>query len=337
MRYVVLGRTGLRVSELCLGTMTFGGTGTWEAIGALDQSRASRLVGRCLDVGVNFFDTADFYAAGESEALLGKALGDRRKDVVVATKVRLRMGPGPNDVGLSRAHILSAADASLSRLGTDWIDLYQVHNPDPLTPLDETLRALEDLVRWGKVRYIGASNYAAWQMMKALWIADANGFSRFECLQAYYNLVARDLERDVVPMLKDQGLGLLVWSPLAGGYLSGKADKEGRAPAGSRLEKDSFLPIDRDRGQRVLATLRDLASGHGVSSARIALAWLLSRDVVTSVILGARTIEQLDDNLSSARVKLRHDEVVRLDTASALPEEYPGWMLRRTAADRTLN
>jgi aryl-alcohol dehydrogenase-like predicted oxidoreductase len=288
-------------------------------------------------MGVNFFDTADFYAAGESEAMLGKALGERRKDVVVATKVRLRMGPGPNDVGLSRAHILSAADASLRRLGSDWIDLYQVHNPDPLTPLDETLRALEDLVRWGKVRYVGASNHAAWQMMKALWIADANGFSRFECLQAYYNLVARDLERDVVPMLKDQDLGLLVWSPLAGGYLAGKADKEGRAPAGSRLEKDSFLPIDRERGQRVLAALRDLAVGHGVSPARIALAWLLSRDVVTSVIVGARTIEQLDDNLAAARVKLRHDEVVRLDTASALPEEYPGWMLRRTAADRIPN
>lgn len=334
MRYLVLGRTGLRVSELCFGTMTFGGAGTWETIGALDQPRATTLVGRCLDAGVNFFDTADFYAAGESEAILGKALGARRKDVVVATKVRLRMGPGPNDVGLSRAHILAAADASLKRMATDWIDLYQLHHPDPLTPLDETLRALEDLVRWGKVRYVGASNHAAWQMIKALWIADAKGYSRFESLQAYYSLVARELEREIAPMLKDQSLGLLVWSPLAGGYLSGKADKDGKAPAGTRLEKDSFLPIDRERGQHVVAVLRELAAGHGVSPARVALAWLLSREVVTSVIIGARTTEQLDDNLAATRVKLRRDELDRLDAASVLPEEYPGWMQRRSAADR---
>ncbi len=336
MRYLLLGRTGLRVSELCFGTMTFGGTGMWETIGALDQSRATLLVARCLEGGVNFFDTADFYAAGESEAMLGRALGARRIDNVVATKVRLRMGPGPNDVGLSRAHILAAAEASLKRLGTDYIDLYQVHAPDPLTPLEETLRALEDLVRWGKVRYVGASNYAAWQMMKALWISDARGFARLESLQAYYNLMARDVEREIVPMLKDQGVGLMVWSPLAGGYLSGKANKDGKAPPGSRLEKDSYLPLDLARGQRILGVLRELSAGHGVSPARIALAWLLSREVVTSVIVGARTPEQLDDNLAAARVKLRRDELDRLDAASALLEEYPGWMLKRTATDRVL-
>lgn len=336
MRHLVLGRTGLRVSELCLGTMTFGGSGMWEALGALDQARATALVERSLEAGINFFDSADFYAAGESEAMLGKALGARRRNVVVATKVRLRMGDGVNDVGLSRSHILSAADASLKRLGTDYIDLYQVHNPDPLTPLDETLRALEDLVRWGKVRYVGASNYAAWQLMKALWIADARGFSRFESLQAYYNLLARDLERELVPMLRDQQVGLMVWSPLAGGYLAGKTDKAGKAPAGSRLEKDSYLPLDLERGGRILLALREIASGHGVSPARVALAWLLSREVVTSVIVGARSVEQLDDNLAAIRVKLRRDELERLDAASALPDEYPGWMLRRTASDRTL-
>jgi aryl-alcohol dehydrogenase-like predicted oxidoreductase len=336
MRYLVLGRTGLRVSELCFGTMTFGGTGMWEALGALDQPRATALVERCLEAGVNFFDTADFYAAGESEVMLGKALGARRKDVVVATKVRLRMGPGVNDIGLSRSHVLAGAEASLKRLGTDYIDLYQVHNPDPLTPVDETLRALEDLVRSGKVRYVGASNYAAWQMMKALWSADTRGYSRFESLQAYYNLLARDLERELVPMLRDQQLALMVWSPLAGGYLSGKADKTGKAPAGSRLAKDSYLPLDLERGTRILAVLREIATGHGVSAARIALAWLLSREVVTSVIVGARSLEQVDDNLAATRVKLRRDELERLDAASALPDEYPGWMLRRTAADRTL-
>lgn len=336
MRHLVLGRTGLRVSELCLGTMTFGGTGEWEPLGALDQSRATRLVERALEAGVNFFDTADFYAAGESEVMLGKALGGRRKDAVVATKVRLRMGPGVNDVGLSRAHVLAGAEASLKRLATDYIDLYQVHHPDPLTPLDETLRALEDLVRSGKVRYVGASNYAAWQTTKALWIADRRGFSRFESLQAYYNLLARELEREIVPLLRDQQLGLLVWSPLAGGYLSGKTDKAGKAPAGSRLEKDSYLPLDLERGARVLVALREIAAGHGVSPARVALAWLLSRDVVTSVIVGVRNSEQLDDNLAAIRVKLRRDELERLDAASALPDEYPGWMHRRTATDRVL-
>jgi aryl-alcohol dehydrogenase-like predicted oxidoreductase len=336
MRQLVLGRTGLRVSELCFGTMTFGGTGTWQALGGLDQKQADVLVGRCLDAGITFFDTADFYAAGESETLLGRSLGAKRKDVVVATKVRLRMGPGPNDVGLSRAHILAAAEASLERLGTDYLDLYQIHAPDPLTPIDETLRALEDLVRSGKLRYVGASNLAAWQMMKALWAADVKGFSRFESLQAYYNLAARELERELVPMLEDQRIALLVWSPLAGGFLSGKVARDGSAPKDSRLFSDRYLPVDNERAQRILDVLREVAAGHGVSPARVALAWLLARPVVTSVIIGARRLEQLDDNLAAVRVKLRRDELDRLDAVSAIPEEYPGWMLKRTAADRTL-
>jgi aryl-alcohol dehydrogenase-like predicted oxidoreductase len=336
MRYLVLGRTGLRVSELCFGTMTFGGKGAWDVVGALDQKQADLLVGKSLEAGVNFFDTADFYAAGESETMLGKSLGARRKDVVVATKVRLKMGPGPNDVGLSRAHVLAAADASLARLGTDYIDLYQIHAPDPLTPIDETLRALEDLVRWGKVRYLGASNLAAWQVMKALWTSDVRGFSRFEALQAYYNLAARELEREIVPMLEDQKVGLLVWSPLAGGFLSGKVARDGTAPKDSRLAGDRFLPLDNERGQRIVDALREAASGHGVSAARVALAWLLARPAVTSVILGARKPEQLDDNLAAVRVKLRRDELDRLDAVSAIPDEYPGWMLKRGATDRAL-
>jgi aryl-alcohol dehydrogenase-like predicted oxidoreductase len=336
MRHLVLGRTGLRVSELCFGTMTFGGTGMWEKLGALDQKQADVMVGKCLDAGINFFDSADFYAAGESEVMLGRALGKKRNDNVIATKVRLRMGPGPNDVGLSRGHILAAAEASLERLGADHIDLYQIHAPDPLTPMDETLGALEDLVRAGKVRYLGASNLAAWQMMKALWISDQRGFARFESLQAYYNLAARELERELVPMLEDQQVGLLVWSPLAGGFLSGKVAKDGSAPKDSRLSGDRYLPLDNERAQRIVDVLREVASGHGVSPARIALAWLLARPVVTSVILGARKPEQLDDNLACLRVKLRREELDRLDAVSAIPDEYPGWMLKRTAADRTL-
>jgi aryl-alcohol dehydrogenase-like predicted oxidoreductase len=337
MRYLVLGRTGLRVSQLSLGTMTFGGTGMWEAVGALDQKRAEVLVAKALEAGINLFDTADFYAAGESETMLGKALGARRKDNLIATKVRLKMGEGPNAVGLSRAHVLDAADASLKRLGTDYIDLYQIHAPDPLTPIDETLRALEDLVRWGKVRYLGASNLAAWQMMKALWSSDRGGFARFEALQAYYNLAARELERELVPMLQDQQLGLLVWSPLAGGFLSGKVAKDGSAPKDSRLAGDRFLPLDIERGQRIVDVLREVGSRHSVSPARVALAWLLAQPVVTSVILGARRPEQLEDNIASTRVKLRSDELERLAAVSALAEEYPGWMLRRSAADRALS
>ena len=336
MRYLVLGRTGLRVSELGLGTMTFGGAGIWETIGALDQARADLLVAKSLEAGINFFDTADFYAAGESETMLGRALGAKRKDNVIATKVRLKMGEGPNHVGLSRSRVLAATDASLKRLGTDYIDLYQLHAPDPLTPIDETLRALEDLVRSGKVRYIGASNFAAWQMMKALWVSDRRGFARFEALQAYYNLIARELERELVPMLEDQQVGLLVWSPLAGGYLSGKVARDGSAPKDSRLASDRFLPLDPERGERIVDALREVANRHAVSPARVALAWLLAQPVVTSVILGARKPEQLDDNIAAARVKLRRDELDRLDAASAIAEEYPGWMLKRTAADRTL-
>ncbi len=246
MKYRRLGQTGLFVSELCFGAMTFGGRGFWTVVGQLGQEEADRLVFRALDEGVNFFDTADVYSEGESERLLGKALGTQRKHVVLATKVRGRAGPGPNDVGLSRGHIMASIDASLQRLGTDYIDLYQIHGFDPLTPFEETLRALDDIVRMGKVRYIGCSNLAAWQIMKSLGLSTHHGWARFDSLQAYYSIAGRDLEREIVPLLIDQGLGLMVWSPLAGGLLSGKFKQDGSGPEGSRRASFDFPPVDKD-------------------------------------------------------------------------------------------
>jgi aryl-alcohol dehydrogenase-like predicted oxidoreductase len=309
--------------------MTFGGQGRWEALGALDQARASEMVARALDRGVNLMDTANVYGNGEAERMLGVALGARRKDVIVCTKVRFTMGKGPNERGLSRGHILAEVDSSLKRLGTDYIDLYQIHSADPLTPLDEVLRALEDLVRMGKVRYVGASNLRALELMKSLWIADVRRYSRFESLQAYYNVAARDLEREVIPILEDQSMGLLVWSPLAGGLLSGKYPKTGDAPPGTRRAKFDFPPVDRERAYRIMEVMQGIAKAHYVSMSRVALAWLCSKEVVTSVILGARRLEQLDDNL--ADTTLTAAELAELDRVSALPEEYPTWFLRMSA------
>jgi aryl-alcohol dehydrogenase-like predicted oxidoreductase len=331
MRYRLLGRTGLKVSELCLGTMTFGGGQT---IGGLGQTDADRLVARALDAGVNFFDTADVYSGGEAERMLGRALGARRKDIFVATKVRLRTEEGPNDIGLSRGHILDAVDASLRRLGTDYIDLYQIHIVDALTPLEETLRAFEDLVRWGKVRYIGCCNLPAWQIMKALAISDARGWVRFTSLQAHYTTVERGLERELAPLLSDQGLGLLVWSPLSGGLLSGKFTRESQGPEGSRRASFDFPPVNRERAFDVVDVMREIASDHDVSVARIALAWLLHQDVVTSVIIGAKRLNQLEDNLLAPAVQLSDEDLKRLDRISALPSEYPGWMLTWSWDDR---
>jgi len=275
MKYKQLGRTGLLVSELCFGTMTFGGKGFWNAIGHLPQEAGDNLVARVLDAGINFIDTADIYSEGESERILGKALGKRRKDVVLATKVFGRMGPGPNDVGLSRGHIMQAVDESLTRLGTDYIDLYQIHGFDPITPLEETLRTLDDLVRSGKVRYIGCSNLAAWQLMKSLWVSDKHNLHRFESLQAYYTIAGRDLERDIAPVLQDQNMGLMVWSPLAGGLLSGKYDRDGKGPAGARRVDFDFPPVDRERVFNVVDVMREIAHEKNVSVAQIALGWLI--------------------------------------------------------------
>ena len=326
MKYRPLADTGVFVSELCLGAMTFGGRKQfWEVIGGLDQAEASALVHRALDAGVNFIDTANVYSAGESEAMVGKALEGRRHDVVLATKVRGRMGPGPNQVGLSRLHVIQSAEESLRRLGTDYIDLYQIHRPDPLTALEDTLRALDDLVRAGKVRYVGCSNLDAWMMMKALGISREQQLERFRCTQSYWSLVGRELERHIVPLLRDQGMGLLVWSPLAGGFLSGKFTRTG-GDAAARRAKFDFPPVNKEKGFDVLDVLAKVAARHQVSMARIALAWLLAHDVVTSVIIGARSPSQLEDNLKSIDLVLTADDLKELDEVSRLAPEYPAWM-----------
>ncbi|MCY1041146.1 aldo/keto reductase [Corallococcus sp. bb12-1] len=334
MHYRPLGRTGLFVSELCFGAMTFGGEGFWKAIGQQGQAEADKLVGRCLDAGINFFDTANVYSNGLSEELLGKALAPKRSQVVLATKVRGRMGPGMNEVGLSRYHILDSVHASLKRLGTDHIDLLQIHGYDVATPLDETLRALDDLVREGKVRYLGASNLAAWQLMKALGLSDSRNQSRFESLQAYYSIAGRDLEREVVPLLKDQNVGLMVWSPLAGGFLSGKFRRDSQGPEGSRRAAFDFPPVDRERAYNAIDVMDVIAKEQNASVARVALAWLLHQPHVTTVILGAKTEAQLEDNLAASELRLTPAQLEKLDAVSKLPPEYPGWMVERQNADR---
>jgi aryl-alcohol dehydrogenase-like predicted oxidoreductase len=335
MNYRMLGRTGLYVSELCFGAMTFGGEGMFKVVGTQGQSEADALVGRCLDSGINFFDTADVYSNGQSEQMLGKALGERRKDVVLATKVRGRMGPGVNSVGLSRGHIMESVHASLKRLGTDYIDLYQIHGFDAVTPLDETLRALDDLVHQGKVRYLGASNLAAWQLMKALGISEHKGLARFESLQAYYSIAGRELERELVPLMKDQQVGLMVWSPLAGGFLSGKFRRDSEKPEGARRSSFDFPPVNRERAWTVIEVMEGIARTHSTSVARVALAWLLHQPSVTTIILGAKTSAQLEDNLAAPSLKLAPEQLAALDSASALPPEYPGWMLVHQGANRS--
>jgi len=330
MRYKALGKTGLFVSELCLGTMTFGGKGFWEVVGRLGSKEAESLVGTALDAGVNFIDTADVYSEGESEQLTGAALaalGRPREQVVIATKVRGRVGPGVNQVGLSRGHILSSIDGSLRRLGLDYVDLYQIHGFDPATPIEETVRALDDVVRSGKARYVGFSNLAAWQAMKAIGYAEANGLARFQSAQVYYSIAGRDIEREIAPMAQSEGVAILPWSPLAGGLLSGKFDPNKSGPEGARRSSFDFPPVDRDRLPRVLSALREVAGASGHSVARVALGWQLTRPFVTSVIIGAKSREQLLDNLAAADLVLAPEHVRQLDDASALPNEYPGWML----------
>jgi aryl-alcohol dehydrogenase-like predicted oxidoreductase len=338
MRLKKLGNTGLLVSEICLGTMTFGsGEGTWRAIGKLEQPAVDGIVRAAFDHGVNFVDTADVYHGGRSEVMTGQALrnlGIARDQFVLATKVHGRMGPGPNQSGLSRAHILHAVDQSLERLKLDYIDLYQIHGLDPLTPLEETLGALHDCVRAGKVRYVGLCNLAAWQITKALWIAERRLFERFQSVQAYYSIAGRDLEREIVPLCDDQQLAILPWSPLAGGLLSGKFSRDGQGPEGSRRASFDFPPVDKERAFRVIDAMRPIAKSHGASVARVALAWLLHKAPVTSVIIGAKTMEQLNDNIAAADLQLSKEEMAALEQVSALPSEYPGWMLERQSADR---
>ncbi len=336
MEYRQLGKSGLRVSVLTLGTMTFGGVGWSGMVGSTDLEGAKRQIGMCLDAGVNMIDTADVYSAGVSEEIVGKAVGGIRHDVLLATKVRMPMGGGPNDAGLSRHHVIRACEASLRRLATDHIDLYQVHEWDGQTPLDETLGALDHLVQSGKVRYVGASNHAAWQLMKALGVADRAGLPRYVSQQIYYSLQARDAEYELVPASIDQGLGILVWSPLAGGLLSGKYRRDAGAPEGTRRFEGWDEPPIHDEGKLydTIEALVEIGSARDVSAAQIALAYLLGKPGVTSLIVGARTDEQLADNLAAADITLTADERTRLDDVSAMPLLYPYWHQARTASDR---
>jgi aryl-alcohol dehydrogenase-like predicted oxidoreductase len=338
MKYNLLGKTGLKVSSLCLGTMTFGGKGYFKVIGSQGQDIADELLKRSVDAGINFIDTANVYSEGWSEEITGQAihnLGLNRYDLIVATKVRGTMGPGPNEKGLTRKHIMHEAEASLKRLKTDYIDLYQMHSYDPLTPLEGTLRAFDDLVRSGKVRYIGASNITAWQLMKALAYSEYNGFEKFVSLQAYYTIAGRDAERELLPLLKDQRVGMMVWSPLAGGFLSGKYKRNATGEEGRRDEKFDFPPLDKARAFDIMDMLQPMAAEKRATLAQLALAWLLHQEGVTSVIIGANKIEQLDDNLKSVAITFTPDELEKLDAVSKLPAEYPGWMLERTGVDRT--
>ncbi|MFX1767655.1 aldo/keto reductase [Paraburkholderia sp. A1RI-2L] len=338
MRMQPLGRTGLFVSELCLGTMTFGGgTGIWNQIGDLQQTEAERLIGRALDAGINFIDTADVYSQGISEQITGQALKNLkvvRDQVVVATKVLGEMGASPNQRGATRYHIMEGVKASLRRLQLDHIDLYQIHGFDPATPIEETVRAFDTLVQQGHVRYVGVSNWAAWQIVKALGIAHHHGLARFDTLQAYYTIAGRDLEREIVPMLASEGLGLMVWSPLAGGLLSGKYGRDRQGEAGSRRTTFDFPPVERERAWACIDAMRPIAESKGVSVAQIALAWLLHQRAVTTVIVGAKRTEQLDDNVAATKVSLSAQELATLDDVSRLPAEYPGWMLARQGEAR---
>jgi aryl-alcohol dehydrogenase-like predicted oxidoreductase len=318
--------------------MTFGdGRGLFKGISAVDQVGADELVKTAIDGGINFFDTADNYTEGESEKILGRSLKNlniARQHVVIATKVYSRVGPGRNDVGASRGHIMDGVEASLRRLQTDHIDLYQIHGNDAVTPLEETLRALDTLVQQGKVRYIGCSNWQAWKIGKALGISEFKGLARFDTLQAYYSIAGRDLEREIVPLLESEKVGLLVWSPLAGGLLSGKFSRTNQKPADSRRTEYDFPLVDKERTWRILELMAPIAKAHGCSPARLSLAWLLAKSVVTSVIIGAKRIDQLQDNLAAIKLTLTLDELKKLDQVSALSPEYPGWVLPFQGADR---
>lgn len=330
----------MKVSELCLGTMTFGGKGMWTAIGTLEQKPVDDLVKRSVDAGINFIDTANVYSEGLSEEMTGKAirnLGLNRDDLVIATKVRGKMGPGPNNIGLTRKHIYTEVEASLRRLNTGYIDLYQIHGYDAQTPLEDTIDTLDRLVQSGKIRYAGCSNLAAWQLMKALSYAKYNGKSSFVSLQAYYTIAGRDLERELVPLLTDQKVGLMVWSPLAGGFLSGKYTRSGETEQGARRASFDFPPVNKERAFDIIDVLQVIAKEKDVSVAQLALAWLLHQPVVTTVIIGAKKADQLEDNLKAVDITFTPEELQKLDEISRLPAEYPGWMLQRQGADRSVH
>lgn len=330
MRYRRLGQSGLFVSELCLGTMTFGGNeGLWGQIGQLQQDAADDLMRCALDAGINFIDTANVYAEGRSEEILGQSLrnlGAKRDELVIATKVHGQMGEGPNARGASRGHILDQAKASLKRMQLDHIDLYQIHGVDPATPMEETMEALDTLVRQGHVRYIGLSNWAAWQVVKAMGVSALRQLAPIVSLQAYYTLAGRDLEREIVPMLLSENVGLMVWSPLAGGLLSGKFNRAGEGGEGRRAAFD-FPPVDKDRAFDAIDVMRGMAEAKGCTVAQVAIAWLLHQPVVTSVLVGAKRVDQLTDNIGATEVTLSAEDLAALDAVTTLPGEYPGWMI----------
>lgn len=337
IKYRIIGKTGLYVSELCLGTMTFGGEGTWKVMGGLDQASATSITRAAFEAGINFIDTANVYSLGQSETLLGTAireLGLPRDEIVVATKATGMMSKDPNGLGHSRYHLMNQVDASLRRLSLDHIDQYQLHGVDARTPIEETLETLNDLVRSGKVRYTGVCNMFAWEVMKALGISESRHWTRFASVQAYYTIAGRDLEREIVPMLQDQSVGLMVWSPLAGGLLAGKFDADRKMPEGSRRATFDFPIVDKERAYACVDGMRPIATKHGASVAQVALAWLLHQKAVTSVIIGVKTIEQLQDNIGSANVVLDDEDLGALDAVSALPAEYPAWMIARQGQAR---
>jgi aryl-alcohol dehydrogenase-like predicted oxidoreductase len=334
MKYARLGDTGLIVSRLAFGSMTFGTIkeGPFASTFKVDQAGANDLVARAIGAGVNFFNSADVYAGGESERILGKAIGARRKEVVIATKVGNRMGPALIETGLSRRHIFAAAEGSLERLGTDYIDVYLVHKVDALTPMEETIEALEALVRQGKVRYIGFSNWPAWLAAKAVGVQSARGWTRFRAAEMYYSLVGRDLEHELVPFCADAGIGVMVWSPLAGGFLSGKYTRANpKGDPGARLATFEFLPHDRERGYQLIDLMRSIGSKRNATPAQIALAWLLTRPAVSSLLVGAANAKQLEENLAAADVTLDVDELAQLDAATRPTMPYPNWFTARVA------
>jgi len=339
MKYNRLGNTGLFVSELCFGTMTFSGQNYFNGvIGKLDQKDATSLIGRSIEARINFIDTANVYSLGESEKMTGQALKDlgvARKDVVLATKVFGRMAGGPNDMGASRGHIMDSISRSLERLQTDHVDLYQIHQSDSATGVEETMRALDDLVSQGMVRYVGVSNWEAWKIVKANGVAERRGWSRIETTQVYYSLAGRDLEQDIVPMMADQNVGCLVWSPLAGGYMAGKYTPGGDDGAPGRRAEFDFPPIDKDKADKIVVAMRPIAKAHGVSVARVALAWVRQKPFVTSTIIGAKTMAQLNDNIEAVNLVLTPDEIATLDEVSADRAQYPHWMIKRNNATRT--
>ena len=337
MKYKQLGKTGVLLSELCLGTMTFGGQGYWKAIGQLPKDEVTRLVETAIDHGINFFDTANAYSEGLAESLFGKALknlGISRQTVFIATKVRLRMGEGANQVGLSRLHILDSVDDSLQRLGLSYIDMLYIHGVDPVTPLEETMRGLEDVVRSGKVRYIGVSNHPAWMVVKANSFAGNFGWSKFVASQNFYSIASRDIEREIVPMALSEGLSIMPWSPLAGGFLSGKYTRNKKVAGNSRRDDFDFPPIDKEKAFDIIDVMTKIGERYKVSAARVALSWIKDKPGVTSVIIGAKNQDQLMDNIACTRLSLSLDEIKELDEISALSPEYPGWMIDRQLTGR---